>query len=72
VRDRKGEIYSVRHEAVNAMLPNEFLKAHRRIQKQDRRIDELTAQLKQQAALIQKVSDQVEMNKPARQVVENQ
>ena len=32
VRDHNGEIYSVRYEAVNAMLLNEFLKAHRKIQ----------------------------------------
>src|SRR5213075_2209217 len=71
VRDRKGEIYSVRYDAVNAMLLNEFLKAHRQIEEQDKRIDELTAQLKQQAALIQKVSDKVELNKPAPRTVAN-
>ena len=32
VRDRKEEVYSVRHEAVNAMLLNEFLKEHRTVQ----------------------------------------
>jgi hypothetical protein len=36
----------VRYEAVNAMLLNEFLKAHRRIEEWDKRIDQLTAQLK--------------------------
>jgi hypothetical protein len=51
------------------MLLNEFLKAHRRIEEQDKRIDELTSQLKQQAALIQKVSDKIELNRPAPQVV---
>jgi hypothetical protein len=71
VRDRKGEIYSVRYDAVNAMLLNEFLKAHRQIEEQDKRIDELTAQLKQQAALIQKVSDKVQMNRPAPQMAVN-
>jgi hypothetical protein len=34
VRDRNGEIYSVRYEAVNAMLLNEFLKAHRKLEEQ--------------------------------------
>jgi hypothetical protein len=48
-RDDKGKPYTVRYEAVNAMLLNEFLKAHRRIEEQDKRIDQLTAQLKQQA-----------------------
>jgi Chaperone of endosialidase len=71
VRDAEGKVYSVRYEAVNAMLLNEFLKAHRRIEEQDKRIDELTAQLKQQAALIQKVNDKVELTKPAPQTVSN-
>jgi hypothetical protein len=71
VRDRKGEIYSVRYEAVNAMLLNEFLKAHRRIEEQDKRIEQLTAQLKEQGALIQKVNDKVELNRPAPQTVLN-
>jgi len=69
VRDEKGEIYTVRYEAVNAMLLNEFLKAHRRIEEQDRRIDQLTAQLKEQALLIQKVNDKVELNRSAPQTV---
>jgi hypothetical protein len=71
VRDEKGEIYTVRYEAVNAMLLNEFLKAHRRIEGQDKRIDQLTAQLKEQALLIQKVNDKVELNRPAPQTVAN-
>jgi hypothetical protein len=32
VRDRNGNIYSVRYEAVNAMLLNEFLKEHRKVE----------------------------------------
>jgi hypothetical protein len=71
VRDKTGEIYSVRYEAVNAMLLNEFLKAHRRMEEQDKRIEELTAELKQQAAQIQKVSAQFEASKPAPHVVNN-
>jgi len=71
VRDRNGEIYSVRYEAVNAMLLNEFLKAQRRIEEQDQRINQLTAQLRQQSALIQKVSDKIEMTRPAPQTVAN-
>jgi hypothetical protein len=67
--DAKGDIYTVRYEAVNAMLLNEFLKAHRRIEEQDRRIDQLTVQLTQQTALIQKVNDKVELNKSAQQTV---
>ena len=69
VRDEKGEIYTVRYDAVNAMLLNEFLKAHRRIEEQDKRIDQLTAQLKEQDAKIQKVNDKVELNRAAPQTV---
>ena len=59
----------VRYDQVNAMLLNEFLKGHRRIEEQDKRIEELTAQLKQRAAQIQKVSEQLELSKPAPQIV---
>ena len=71
VRDRKGEIYSVRYEAVNAMLLNEFLKEHRTVQEQQKEIDALRAELKEQRALIEKVSDKVELDKPAPRTVLN-
>jgi hypothetical protein len=64
VRDRKGEIYSVRYEAVNAMLLNEFLKARRQIDVQQKQIEALTAGL-------QKVSAQLEVSKLAPQTVLN-
>jgi hypothetical protein len=69
--DKEGKPYTVRYDAVNAMLLNEFLKAHRRMVEQDKRIEELTAQLKEQAAQIQKVSAQLELSKPAPQTVKN-
>ena len=69
VCDENGEIFSVRYEAVNAMLLNEFLKEHRTVQKQQEEIDALKAELKEQRALIQKVSDKVETSKPAPQTV---
>ncbi len=82
VHDDKGEIYAVRYDAVNAMLLNEFLKEHRKVEElkndfqatvaqQQKEIQALTAQLKEQAAQIQKVSAQAEMNEPARKVVAN-
>ena len=37
VRDENGEIYTVRYDAVNAMLLNEFLKEHRKVQEQGRK-----------------------------------
>ena len=92
VRDNNGDIYTVRYDAVNAMLLNEFLKAHRQIQEQEatltqlksnsarqeativtqeQEIRALTADLKEQKALIQKVSDKVELSRPAPQMALN-
>src|SRR5438874_12559050 len=77
-RDGKGDIYTVRYEAVNAMLLNEFLKEHRTVQEleatvaqQQKEIQALTASLKKQASQIQKVSAQLEVSKPAPQMVIN-
>jgi hypothetical protein len=64
VRDEQGQPYTVRYEAVNAMLLNEFLKARRQINAQQKQIDALTAGL-------QKVSAQLELNKSAPQTVLN-
>ena len=68
-RDEHGEPQTVRYEAVNAMLLNEFLKEHRKNEEQEKRIDALTAQLQEQAAQNQKVSAQLEKSKPAPQMV---
>ena len=46
VRDKEGKPYSVRYDAVNAMLLNEFLKARRQIDAQQKQIDALTAGLR--------------------------
>ena len=69
--DKEGKPYTVRYEAVNAMLLNEFLKEHRTVQGQQKEIDALKAELKEQKALIQKVSAQLELSKPAPQTVLN-
>jgi Chaperone of endosialidase len=89
VRDEKGEIYTVRYDAVNAMLLNEFLKEHRKVEElqasiaqqrkdsettaaqQQKEIQALTAQLKEQASQIQKVSAQLQVSKPAPQTALN-
>jgi len=114
VRDEGGEIYTVRYDAVNAMLLNEFLKEHRKVQEQHRKIQQeeatitelkstvvrqeqdlkskiaeqrkdfqsaitqqqkemetVVAHLKEQDSKIQKVSDQLEVSKPAAQIVLN-
>jgi trimeric autotransporter adhesin len=71
-RNREGQPESVRYEQINAMLLNEFLKAHRKMEEQQKQIDALTAQLKEQDAQIQKVSAQVKMSRPAQQVAMDQ
>jgi Chaperone of endosialidase len=65
VRDKEGKPYSVRYDQVNAMLLNEFLKEHRKVQKLETALETLSERLKAQDAKIQKVSAQVELNKAA-------
>jgi hypothetical protein len=69
--DQNGKPETVRYEAVNAMLLNEFLKEHSTVQELKKEIAALTAMVKEQAAQIQKVSAQVQMSKPSRQMVAN-
>jgi hypothetical protein len=78
VRDENGEIYTVRYDAVNAMLLNEFLKEHREVAElkstvaeQRKGMEAMAAQLKTQGALIQKVSAQVELSRHAPKTVSN-
>jgi uncharacterized coiled-coil DUF342 family protein len=61
----------VRYDKVDAMLLNEFLKAHCKVEEQQKEIDALKAELKEQQDLIQKVNDKVEMTKPAGLVTSN-
>src|SRR5437667_8569723 len=77
-RDEGGKAYTVRYDAVNAMLLNEFLKEHRKGQEQDATIAQLKSavaeQQKQIKALtsgLEKVSAQLETSKPAPQMVGN-
>ncbi len=70
-RDDHGKVYTVRYDAVNAMLLNEFLKEHRTVQEQQKEIDALRAELKAQRAFIQRVNDKMELNRPAPQTVAN-
>jgi Chaperone of endosialidase len=69
VRDGNGEIYTVRYDQVNAMLLNEFLKEHKKVEKLESVVASLAATVKEQASQIQKVSAQLEASKPAPQVV---
>ena len=84
-RGSDGQVNTVRYECVNAMLLNEFLKEHKKVEEQQASIAELkstvalqqkgmevlTAQLKEQASQIQKVSAQLELNKTAPRTVDN-
>ena len=84
-RDPQGEISGVRYETIPILLLNEFLKEHKKVEEQQASIADLkstvalqqkgmevlTAQLKEQAAQIQKVSAQLEASKPAPKVVAN-
>ena len=82
-RDKEGKPQTVRYDAVNAMLLNEFLKEHKNVEQQAREIqeqkntiselkkgmDSLVAQLKEQASRVQKVSAQVKLSKKATRTI---
>ncbi|SRR6266536_3028575 len=70
-RDAKGEINTVRYEAVNAMLLNEFLKEHRKNEEQEATIARQQKQIEALTEGLQKVSAQLEVIKPAPQTVLN-
>jgi Chaperone of endosialidase len=83
VRDKEGKPYSVRYDAVNAMLLNEFLKEHKAFVEGQRKVEQQESRIQEQAAMIgrqqkqiealtaglQKVSAQLEVSKSAPQVV---
>ena len=78
VRDDNGEIYTLRYDAVNAMLLNEFLKEHRTVQelksaavKQEAMIANQQKQIEALTAGLQRVSAQLELSKSAPQTVLN-
>jgi hypothetical protein len=70
VRDKNGELYTVRYDAVNAMLLNEFLKEHKKIEKLEATVADLATTVKEQAAHLQRVSAQLD-NSVARVAVTN-
>ena len=85
VRDKDGEIYTVRYEAVNAMLLNEFLKEHRTVRElkysaakheaiiaqQQKEMERLIAHVKEQDSKIQEVNEQLQSTKPMPQMADN-
>ncbi len=66
-----GEIYTVCYEAVSAMLLNEFVKEHRKVEEQGAMIAKQQKQIEALTATVQKVSDQIALSKPAPQLVAN-
>jgi hypothetical protein len=78
IRDKSGEAMNVRYEQVNAMLLNEFLKEHRKVEELEKaradeqgEIAELKQKLEAQTAAIQKVNDQLELRSLSPRVVDN-
>ena len=86
IYDADGKPYTVRYESVNAMLLNEFLKEHKKVEQLQATVTQqqkdfqaaiaklketVTARLNEQAAQIQKVSAQLELNRAAPQTVKN-
>jgi trimeric autotransporter adhesin len=71
--DKDGKPYTVRYDAVNAMLLNEFLKEHRKVEKLEAALEAVNQRLAEQDAKIQKVNAQLELSKSApRTVLNNQ
>ena len=71
VRDKEGKPYSVRYDAVNAMLLNEFLKEHREVQELKTTLVQQQKQIEALTAGLQKVSAQLEVSRPAPQTALN-
>jgi hypothetical protein len=70
-RDEQGKPQTVRYEAVNAMLLNEFLKEHRTVQEQEATIARQQKQIEALAVGLQKVNAQLDLNKSVPQTVLN-
>ena len=77
IRDREGKPQTVRYEQINAMLLNEFLKAHRKSEEQEAKIaqlmedmEKLVAHVKQQDSQIQTMSVEIETSKAATKVAD--
>ena len=69
VRDENGVVNTVRYDQVNAMLLNEFLKEHRTVLDLKKQIAAITATVREQSLQIQKVSAELDVQKPATQTL---
>ena len=70
-RDDEGKVYTVRYEAVNAMLLNEFLKEHRTVEELKATVAKQEKAIKALTAGLQKVSEQIELSRSTPQLVDN-
>ena len=68
VRDKEGKPYTVRYDQVNAMLLNEFLKEHRKVEELEANFAWQQKQIEALTAGLQKMSAQLEASQPAKQV----
>jgi DNA repair ATPase RecN len=59
VRDQKGEIYTVRYDAVNAMLLNEFLKEHCKVEEQEHKLQEQDRSIRQQQVTVEDLKEEI-------------
>jgi len=71
VRDDDGEIYTVRYEAVNAMLLNEFLKEHHKVEEQASEIAQMEKQIDALTAGLREVTAHVGSGKSVRRIAIN-
>jgi len=69
VRDKEGKTYSVRYDQVNAMLLNEFLKEHQKVQEMEANAARHQEQIEALTAGLEKVNTQLELSGPAPQTV---
>ena len=70
-RDDEGKVYTVRYEAVNAMLLNEFLKEHRTVEELKATVAKQETALRALTAGLQKISEQSELSRSTPQLVDN-
>jgi hypothetical protein len=71
IDDPDGKPYTVRYDAVNAMLLNEFRKEHRKVERLEPTVASLVTTMNEQVFEMQKIRAQVELNKPAPQMALN-
>jgi hypothetical protein len=71
VRDSNGEIYTVRYDAINAMLLNEFLKEHKKVENLETIVAQLAGRVKEQDSKIEQISNELDQSKAAPEVVAN-